>query len=151
MLCFACSSLAWTAPNLAKDPSEKKLQQLLSSLDQIRTRNQIAALGVAAPKALIPASLTEAQQAKLLGSYRAVTTRFAGSRLDKLQIIEVAGKLFTRINGKNTAQLIAVATSLFIRKKENQATIAIIEDTDGKMYYQGSLGNFVKTSAVSNY
>ncbi len=105
--------------------------------------------GIDSPKAPAPAALSEIIKGKLLGSYKAVTTRFPGSKPDNLQIFETAGKIFTRINDNNKTQLIAVNDTHFRRKDQNVATIAIIKDNDGEIYYQGSAGNFVKTRVVS--
>jgi hypothetical protein len=118
----------------------------LNAMRRLIERYLIA--GVEAPKAPAPATLTEIRKIKVLGSYLAVTTRFKGSKPDRLQITEHAGQLFTRINGNNKTLLIPVTNTLYRRKRENLATVAIVEDKDGKIYFQGSLGNFVKQPSI---
>lgn len=100
--------------------------------------------GVETAKAPAPATLSVQRLAKISGSYQAVTTRFAGSKPATLEITERAGQLFTRVNRNNKTQLIPVSNTLYRRKSENLATIAIVETADGNIYFQGSSGNFVK-------
>lgn len=101
--------------------------------------------GVEAPEAPAAAALSEAHKARVLGSYQAVTTRFKHSEPSKLRISEQAGQLFSQHNQGDKAQLIPVKVGLYRRKDENMATIAIVDGEDGKTYFQGDLGNFVKT------
>ena len=121
------------------------------SLDEMRRLvERYLVEGETAAKTPAPATLSANRKTALSGSYRAVTTRFSGAKPDTLKIIEASGKLLTQLNDHSKLQLVPVNETQFRRKDQNVATIAIIEDTDGKIYYQGSLGNFVKEPALSS-
>ncbi|MGI9286903.1 MAG: serine hydrolase domain-containing protein [Pseudomonadales bacterium] len=105
--------------------------------------------GVEVPMAPAPAVLSNQQKAKVLGHYQAITTRFRRTESDKLTVTEHTGLLFSQLNQDDKAQLIPVNAKLYRRKNENMATIAIVDGDDGKTYFQGDMGNFVKTLEVN--
>lgn len=104
---------------------------------------------VEAPMAPAHAVLSKQQMAKVLGHYQAVTTRFRRTEPAKLAVTEHAGQLFSQLNQGGQAQLIPVNAKLYRRKNETIATIAIVDGEDGKIYFQGNMGNFVKILEVN--
>ena len=130
------------AINAAKDAAMKRIQGLI---EDYLTRD-LTSLAPVAETVMSP----EPADA-VIGEYEAVTTRFPwmGSRyksLDRMHIALQDETLYTTRTGGEPRVLIPVSDGHFRRAENPVATVAIVPDDEGRLIFQGQMGNYRKVT-----
>ena len=87
------------------------------------------------------------QTSAVQGTYERATYRFRPGpdrKLERLEILLDGGRLYTQQGDERRRPLIRVNQHHFRRAEEPRATIAILEDDDGRIVYQGERENYVR-------
>ena len=81
------------------------------------------------------------------GTYQQATYRFRpgpDSQPERLEIMLDGGRLYTQQGDERRRALIRVNQHHFRRAEESRATIAIVEDDNGRIFFQGERENYVR-------
>ena len=89
--------------------------------------------------------VADIQASAITGTYERATYRFpqgSDDEPDRMEITGTRGQLLTRESGAEPQPLLAVNAQHFRRTDEPSATIAIVPDERGRLFYQGERENY---------
>lgn len=118
--------------------------RILGEVKDLLNRWVTADISSPQPPAEFP--LDKAQQQALSGTYYRASTRFprANWQQQTLRIRYRDGRLYTQEGEGRQRPLLAVSAQHFRRPWETEATAALIQQADGSVVLQGSMGNWRK-------